>query len=391
MHSRMLHLGVDGHQVPQAYSIYGDFTNSVDRTQFNEMMLDACEKCPNVTIYFEHHLSQVNFDVGSMEFIQGPNKIKQIRYADLIVGADGAYSKMRGQMMREMRMNYQQEYINTGYCELHMPSKVIDGNRTYALDPNHLHVWPRHSFLITAIPDLTHTFTCTLFLPFEVFDRIDDKEKLIQFFATHFKDLLPLIGPEQLVNDYFNNPRGSLISIKTAPHHISDKGVIVGDAAHAMVPFFGQGLNCGLEDIEILHKILDEHHVRPLISHQGVVPGLAQALTAYSDERVKDAHAICDLAMYNHYELRSAVTSVRFLAQKKLEHWIHYYFPHLIIPLYSMVSFSSMPYSQTVKRWHTQKFWLNVFIGAVTLTVIPASAWLISTTFLYNRAFICRT
>jgi kynurenine 3-monooxygenase len=220
------------------------------------------------------------------------------------------------------------------------------------------------------------SFTCTLFMPFDMFENVSSKQKLIAFFQENFNDAIPLIGEDRLVDDYFSNPRGALITVKTSPHHYSDKAVIVGDAAHAMVPFYGQGMNCGFQDIQVFHQVLDAHNIKPTV-HNNAISGLATALAAYSDERVKDAHAICDLAMYNHYEMRSAVTSTRFLARKKLEGWIHLYLPKLITPLYSMVSFSTLPYSQAIRRWHQQSFWLNVVLGAAAVTTTSTTAWVV--------------
>lgn len=135
-----------------------------------------------------------------------------------------------------------------------------------------------------------------------------------------------------------------------------------------MVPFYGQGMNCGFQDVQVLHEILDRYGVRPDRTHQnGKIVSLAEALDEYSKIRVKDAHAICDLAMYNHYEMRSAVTSMTFLARKKIEGFIHYHFPRLVVPLYTMVSFTTIPYSQAIERWHRQTFWLNVAMGSMLL------------------------
>ncbi|KAI8331682.1 hypothetical protein BC941DRAFT_382278 [Chlamydoabsidia padenii] len=365
MRSRMVHLGKEGRQMSQPYSIHGEHINAVDRARLNELLLDEAEKLPNVTIHFEHQLYQADLEEGSMIFLQGENKSQVSRNANLIVGADGAYSKMRTQMMRKIRMDYQQQYIDTGYCELYMPPKMVNGKVEYALDPNHLHIWPRHTHMLIALPNPDKSFTCTLFMPFDMFDQVTSNAKLIAFFEENFNDAIPLIGKDRLLDDYFSNPRGALISIKTSPHHFDDKAVIVGDAAHAMVPFYGQGMNCGFQDIQVFHHVLDSYHVLPV------------ALAAYSEERVKDAHAICDLAMYNHYEMRSAVTSTRFLARKKLEGWIHLCLPKLITPLYSMVSFSTLPYSQAIKRWHTQSFWLNVVMSTVAITSTSAATWMV--------------
>lgn len=152
---------------------------------------------------------------------------------------------------------------------------------------------------------------------------------------------------------------------------MADKAVLIGDAAHAMVPFYGQGMNCGFQDVEVLHQVLDQFQVKP-----GNLSALGQALDAYSKQRVKDAHAICDLAMYNHYEMRSAVTSLRFLARKTIEGLIHLVFPRLIVPLYTMVSFTTLPYSETIARWHKQTFWLNVAMGTTSAIAIGTAVGL---------------
>ncbi|KAI9313553.1 hypothetical protein BX666DRAFT_1977708 [Dichotomocladium elegans] len=362
MKARMVHIG--NKQISQAYSVHNHHINAVDRALLNDLLLDAAEKMPNVHLHFEHRLSMINFDKNELIFDgQSP------QHADLIVGADGAYSKTRNQIMRKMRMDYEQVYIDTAYCELSMPPRQGEnGSPEFALDPNHLHIWPRHTFMLIALPNPNRTFTCTLFMPFAMFEQIDTEDKLMDFFKLHFADAIPLIGEDRLKSDYFANPRGSLISIKTSPHHYDNKAVIIGDAAHAMVPFYGQGMNCGFQDVEVLHKILDQYDVTATnLSHLG------DALKAYSATRIKDAHAICDLAMYNHYEMRSAVTSVRYLIRKKIEGWIHYCFPKRVIPLYTMVSFSTIPYADAVARWHRQTFWLNSIMGATSVAAVATA------------------
>lgn len=283
-------------------------------------------------------------------------------------------------------MDYNQEYIDTGYCELSMPpAKGRDGKPTFALDPNHLHIWPRHTFMLIALPNPDFSFTCTLFMPFKMFEDIKTEDQLMEFFAENFNDSIPLIGKESLKKDFFNNPRGSLVTIKASPHNYEDKSLIIGDAAHAMVPFYGQGMNCGFQDVEVLHQILDRHNVRPVATRGGKIHGLKNALEDYSNTRVKDAHAICDLAMYNYYEMRHAVTDVKFLARKKLEGVIHSWFPKLIIPLYTMVSFSTLPYSKAIERWHRQSHYLNIAMLTTTLAAASVTATI---GFKYRRHFL---
>ncbi|KAI8081817.1 uncharacterized protein B0P05DRAFT_62662 [Gilbertella persicaria] len=381
MKARMVHIGKK--QMSQAYDVNGKHINAVDRARLNELLLDAAEKMNNVTIYFEHRLVQADLDKNMLEFATSDGK-KEYQ-VDLIIGADGAYSRTRSQMMRRMRMDFEQRYIDTGYCELSMPpAKGPDGKPTFALDPNHLHIWPRHTFMLIALPNPDFSFTCTLFMPFDMFEKVATQNQLMNFFSEHFEDAIPLIGEDALISDYFKNPRGSLVTIKASPHNYGDKALMIGDAAHAMVPFYGQGMNCGFQDVQVLHQVLDQHQIKPIVTQQGI-KGLKGALDDYSKTRVKDAHAICDLAMYNHYEMRSAVTSMRFLARKKLEGAIHYTFPRLIIPLYTMVSFSTLPYSKAIERWHRQTYWLNV---AMASTTVATAAVVMATGLRYRDSFM---
>lgn len=208
MRARMVHIG--DKQLSQAYSVHGQHINAVDRARLNELLVDAAEKMDNVSLHFEHRLKSIDFEKNQLMFENG-----SVHHADLIIGADGAYSRTRAQIMRRVRMDYQQEYIDTGYCELSMPPLIgKHGQPEFALDPNHLHIWPRHTFMLIALPNPDRTFTCTLFMPFDMFEEIDTKEKLMVFFKKHFHDAIPLIGEERIIDDYFTNPRGSLITIK---------------------------------------------------------------------------------------------------------------------------------------------------------------------------------
>ncbi|KAG2172775.1 hypothetical protein INT43_000122 [Umbelopsis isabellina] len=372
LRARMVHIGKEGRQMSQAYGKKDQHINAVDRARLNEELLDIADKLDNITIYFEHNLLQTNMDKGELIFTVGSEK--KTYQSDLIVGADGAYSRTRAQLMRRIRMDYAQEYIDTAYCELTMPPiKNAGGEDDFALDPNHLHIWPRHTFMLIALPNPDKTFTCTLFMPFSMFENIDSDSKVMDFFREHFNDSIPLIGEKRLLQEYSSNPRGALISIKCKPYHYKDKAMIIGDAAHAMVPFYGQGMNCGFQDIQVLHETLDKHNVGAELSADGKVSGLQKALDEYSIERSKDAHAICDLAMYNHYEMQSAVTSPLYLARKRLEGTLHHYFPKTVIPLYTMVSFTTIRYSEAIRRWNHQTWWLNA-AAATSVSVVAATA-----------------
>uniref|UniRef100_A0A8C6TUJ7 Kynurenine 3-monooxygenase n=1 Tax=Neogobius melanostomus TaxID=47308 RepID=A0A8C6TUJ7_9GOBI len=243
--------------------------------------------------------------------------------ADLIVGCDGAFSAVRKQFMRRSRFNYSQTYIPHGYKELTMPP--IDGD--FAMKPNYLHIWPRNTFMMIALPNLDFTFTCTLFMPFEEFEKITTGDEVISFFQTYFPDAIPLIGAEALKRDYFRLPAQAMVSVKCSSYHIADKCVLMGDAAHAIVPFYGQGMNAGFEDCIVFEEIMEQFN-----------ENLSEVLPEYTRVRVPDDHAIADLAMYNYVEMRAHVNSKWFLFRKYVDNFLHALMPGSIIPLYTMVS-----------------------------------------------------
>ena len=193
-------------------------------------------------------------------------------------------------MMKKPRFNYSQEYIPHAYMELCMPA--INGD--FAMPPNYLHIWPRGQFMMIGLPNQDKTFTVTLFMPTSTFESITDRESLLQFFYENFRDSINLIGREKLVSDFFSNRALPLVSVKCFPYHVTGKSVIMGDAAHAMVPFYGQGMNCGMEDCLVLEAALDKHK-----------DNLEKSLEEFSNNRNPDAEAMCDLAMYNYIEVSS--------------------------------------------------------------------------------------
>jgi len=210
-------------------------------------------------------------------------------------------------------MDYQQEYIPHEYLELKIPpGRDHHNNPTFLLDANHLHIWPRHSFMLIALPNKDKSFTCTLFAPTTEFETLSHKDQVLSWFRTHFPDALELIGTEGLLNSFQRNPRNPLISIKAKPYHYKDRAIILGDAAHSMVPFYGQGLNCGLEDVRVLTALLHEAGVDPTTVRDSEVFDLrlAGALSRYSESRHEDLIAINDLAMDNYVEMRHSVTTI---------------------------------------------------------------------------------
>ncbi|KAI8919065.1 hypothetical protein DFJ77DRAFT_452922 [Powellomyces hirtus] len=368
MKGRLIH-SMDGKLSSQPYGIFGECINSVDRMMMNKHLLDSAEAYPNVKLHFHHELNQCDFDNQKATFTKKDGSSVTVK-ADLMIGADGVYSRTRQQLMRKSRINFSQQYIDHAWVELTIPP-TAEGE--YAMDAHHLHIWPRQTFMMIALPNLDKSFTVTLFMPWSKFDAIKTEQDLLTFFRDTFPDSIPFMGEQLLVANYFKNIKGSLAQIKCRPYHYQDKVIIIGDAAHAMVPFYGQGMNCGMEDCIVLDDMFTKH-LGDLSSPASLGPSgpaVAAALEEYSENRNPDAEAMCDLAMYNYVEMRSSVTKPEYLFRKKVEGWLHKIFPKTIIPLYTMVSFSRIPYAEALRRWNRQTAW---FDGARTIGQLLAGA-----------------
>ena len=313
---------------------------SVDRRALNELLLTKAEEANNVTVHFESKLLQANLEEKSLTFSDKTNDCTLVK-TGFMFGCDGAHSTVRRQMMRWGRLNYQQEFIEHGYKELTMPP-TSEGES--AMEPNFLHIWPHHEFMMIALPNLDKSFTVTLFMPFSVFGSVKTEQDLLTFFTKYFPDSIEKIGTQRLVEDYFSNPLGKLISVKCYPHYMAGSTLLLGDAAHAVVPFYGQGMNAGFEDCLILSE--------KLAKTGNDVPAAAQM---YQDSHWKDTQAICDLSMYNYIEMRSHVVSPIFLLRKKIDNALHRLVPSCFIPLYSMVAFTRVPYHRVVEKHALQQ------------------------------------
>ncbi|KAI8320091.1 FAD/NAD(P)-binding domain-containing protein [Martensiomyces pterosporus] len=366
MHGRMIH-SLDGKQTSQAYDVFGKHNNSVGRSVLIKLLLDEAQSYPNVTLHFSHEFLQADFDAGSVILHNTKSGQRVVALADLIVGADGAYSRVRQRLMTKVMLNYSQTYIEHGYCEFSMAPR--DGD--FAMDPNHLHIWPRKSFMLIALPNLDKSFTCTLFMPWQEFDRVKTPEDVVAFFRTHFPDALRLMGEEKVCAEYSMNPKGSLMYVRCSPYTYKNRAVILGDSAHAMVPFYGQGMNCGFEDVEkldeIMVKVLSESHPESTNTTQLTDEQLRRALDEYSETRSQDASAIVDLALENYVEMRAKVVDYAYLIRKHLEGLLHRIFPERVIPLYTMVSFTSIPYNTVIERWNRQTVWIHRSVRAATV------------------------
>ncbi|XP_076831090.1 kynurenine 3-monooxygenase isoform X2 [Brachyhypopomus gauderio] len=337
MHGRMIH-SLSGKRSSIPYGRKNQYILSVGRANLNKELLTAAEAYPNTELNFSHKLLDWSPETGTMTFL-GPDGTERDIQADLIVGCDGAFSATRKQFLRRSRYNYSQTYIPHGYLELTMPPR----NGDFAMKPNFLHIWPRNTFMMIALPNLDKTFTCTLFMPFENYEKITTGDELISFFHKYFPDSIPLIGVDALKRDFFRLPAQAMVSVKCSPHHLLDKCVLMGDAAHAVVPFYGQGMNAGFEDCLVFDELMDELN-----------EDFAAVLPEYSRVRVPDDHAIADLAMYNYVEMRAHVNSRYFIFRKYLDNILHFIMPRTIVPLYTMVTFTRTRYHEAVIRWRWQ-------------------------------------
>ncbi|BFZ63105.1 kynurenine 3-monooxygenase, mitochondrial precursor [Saitoella coloradoensis] len=381
MHGRMIH-DRKGKQESQLYDIHGRHINAVDRGWLNEELLTKAESFPNVHVHFKHKLLRCDWESNTYHLRDTASNEDVSIKADLLVGADGAHSVVRNQMMRRIPISFSQHYIDSTWCELTIPpvfptfsASLSTSLQTqtppapnFALNPNRLHIWPRQTFMLIALPNTDRSFTCTLFMPQVMFDALTTPAELLAFFEKEFPDAVGYIGKDRLVHEFFRNPKEPLVSIKASTHVLPGRAVILGDAAHAMVPFYGQGMNAGFEDVRILHE-----HLR---ANPGDIP---TALAAYDKERVKDAHAICDLALHNYEEMRAGVTSRTYLLRKKTEEWFYANVPALgIRTLYTMVSFDpAVPYSAALRHAELQGTWFKwvgalVSLGAVGALVTTA-------------------
>uniref|UniRef100_A0A8C9EJH0 Kynurenine 3-monooxygenase n=1 Tax=Pavo cristatus TaxID=9049 RepID=A0A8C9EJH0_PAVCR len=333
MHARRIHTPLG-----KKYSIPYGKKNQVlvsSQTSICSCLFTAAEKYSNTKLYFGHKLIECNAESGQLPL--------EVTY-DLIVGCDGAFSTVRKQFMRQTRFNYSHEYIPHGYMELTIPPR--DGD--FAMEPNYLHIWPRNTFMMIALPNMDKSFTCTLFMPFEEFEKLMTGEQVLDFFKTYFPDSIPLIGERELKHDYFLLPAQAMISVKCSSYHLSSHCVLMGDAAHAVVPFYGQGMNAGFEDCLVFDELMDQFH-----------NDLGACLPEFSRLRVPDDHAISDLAMYNYTEMREHVNSTWFIFRKQINNLLHTLMPSTIIPLYTMVTFSRIRYHEALQRWKWQEKIIN--------------------------------
>jgi kynurenine 3-monooxygenase len=329
--------------------------NSIGRAALNTTVIEAAQRYPNVRVHFNHKCTDVDLDTPTVQLETEDGQLSA--HGDAIIGVDGAFSAVRKAMQQKMEsFQYDESYLAHGYKELTVPPGS-DGS--WQMEKHALHIWPRKSFMMIALPNPDESFTCTLFWEFEgrrsfATTRTDDDVR--RFFDEEFPDAVQLMPT--LLEDFKSNPTGSLVTIRSAPWNYKDKVALVGDAAHAVVPFYGQGMNAAFEDCVVLDECLEE------FSHNR-----ERAFGEYFSRRKENADALADLAIGNFIEMRDKTASKTFRAKKKLDHFLEAALPGIYLPLYTMVTFTRIPYATAARRARTQNAIVYTALIAIVLII----------------------
>jgi kynurenine 3-monooxygenase len=314
---------------------------SISRAALNIALIDAAE-AKGVDIHFQQRCTGFDVRTGTLRLRHAETAEVTSVKPEVVIGCDGSGSDIRAEMLKLNRFNLSQQYLDYGYKELTIPA---GRGGTHLLDKHALHIWPRGNFMLIALPNIDGTFACILFLPFEGadgFERLTTQSQVDAFFRTQFPDAFPLMPG--LAEHYFANPTGSMVTIKCSPWHVEGRSLLMGDAAHAIVPFFGQGLNCGFEDCTCFLEILDRHGA-----------DWRRVFKEFEESRKINTDAIADMAIENFVEMRDRVGDPGFLLQKKVELALQAKYPQLFVPKYAMVTFHRIPYSIALARGVVQE------------------------------------
>ena len=332
MDKRAIHL-VDSLKF-QSYGQEGESIYSISRGTLNRKMIDLAEEA-GAEFFFDQKIWDVTLATATLHIGETERgEWEEVKY-DMVFGADGAFSRIRHRMQRQSMFNYSQEFLNIGYKELNIPANA-DGS--HKLDKNSFHIWPRGEYMLIALSNLDGSFTCTLFMPFEgenSFASLTDRKEVEAFFEKNFPDSVDVIP--NLAEDFFKNPTSTLVTMKCFPWTYEDKIALIGDACHAIVPFYGQGMNAGFEDITVLYEMILEYG-----------EDWERIFSEYQKSRKPNADAIAELSYRNFMEMSSKTADDKFLLQKKIEKWFSEKHPDKWIPLYSRVTFSDRPYVEAL-------------------------------------------
>lgn len=346
MYGRMIHSPEGTTQFQPYGKDMSEYINSVSRAELNKKLMDLAEEFRSVKMHFNMRCMGMNLDENELYYHNDETQQNVAIKSQVTIATDGATSPIRMEMMKIPRFNFAQVYENYGYKELEIPPNK-DGS--FKIETNALHIWPRGSYMLIALPNMDGSFTCTLFLAYDKsfggensFEHLTDKKKVTEFFKKNFPDALELMPA--LLTDFFKNPTGTLITIKCFPWVIGGKMAMLGDSAHAIVPFFGQGMNAAFEDCTYLNECIGKY-----------TDDWGKIFSQYQQMRKINTDAIADLAQENFIEMRDLVASPRFQLKKKIESELYKKYPETFIPKYTMVTFLRVPYSTALERGKIQE------------------------------------
>ena len=341
MKGRMIH-GLNGSTHLQPYGQKEEeVIYSVSRATLNMELMSLAEETGKIRIYFNQKCTHVDLDKKRFNILNESTGEESDHSFQLIIGVDGSASAVRNSMVDRGKIQFTDKPLGHGYKELTIPPSETG---EFQLEPNALHIWPRGKFMLIALPNMDRSFTCTLFFPMEgetSFATVNSKEKIISLFEAYFPDSSSILN--RLTEEYRTNPTGILGSVYCDPWHLGDSAVLLGDAAHAVVPFFGQGMNASFQDCTVLNGLMIEHG-----------DDWKTILNEFSQLHVKNGHAIANMALENYIEMRDKVNDSQYRIRRKLELALENQFPDRFIPRYSMVSFHQIPYSKVYQRGNLQ-------------------------------------
>jgi kynurenine 3-monooxygenase len=351
MKGRMMH-SVAGDLTFQPYGKDADeVINSISRAELNIALMNAAEE-QGAVIHFHQRCTGYDPRSGTLRLRNEETGEEIARETGVVIGCDGSASALRTEMLKLNGFNFSQQYLDYGYKELTIPAGK---QGQHVLETGALHIWPRGKYMLIALPNIDGTFACILFLPFEgreSFASLKTQEDVKRFFEASFPDAVALMP--QLADNYFANPTGAMVTIKGSPWHVEGRVLLLGDAAHAIVPFFGQGINCGFEDCTCLLELVD-----------GCGRDWRRVFEEFEKERKVNTDAIADMAIENFAEMRDRVADSRFLFQKKVELALEARYPQLFVPKYAMVTFHRIPYSVALARGAVQDRMLAELCGPI--------------------------
>ena len=369
MYGRMIH-ALDGSTQLQPYGKDNtEYINSVSRSELNKKLMDLAETHPEVKFLFNVRCTGMDFSKNEIYFHNEEYNKPVTISAPVTIATDGSTSAVRMEMLKVPGFNFSQIYENYGYKELTI---TAGAKNAFQMEKNALHIWPRGAFMLIALPNLDGSFTCTLFLAYDTasggensFEKLKSNEQVTSFFEKNFPDVISMMPA--LTKVFFENPTGTLMTVKCYPWSIGGTAALLGDSAHAIVPFFGQGMNAAFEDCTYLNEIIDKYSPPFTKGGQGgssigngdFIPDWQKIFSEYQQLRKPNADAIADLAQENFIEMRDLVAQPQYQLKKKIETELSRRFPEKFMPKYSMVTFHRLPYSEALSRGRIQENILN--------------------------------